>query len=386
MAGDEGAPWPKQVSELAFLRRLGRGYFGEVWECKRARSDGSPQEGSKSFAVKKVPLSIIQEHNLMEQMEREIEILRALRHPRIVRLHWDFRDESHVYLGMEFAEGGGMFDQLSRSGRFSYELAAQYFYEVCDALEYLHGLPDKVIHRDIKPENILLDKEGHVKLADFGWSNVMESASFRATFCGTPDYLAPEMIRGEGHNESLDMWEMGVLLYEMVVGKSPFGSRSQETTCRLILQVDLRFPGGLDKTVQDLITKLCKLNPQERLTAAQAKRHGFVSKYCGRPTEAIGEESSPCRPSVEARQLRRDKDILEGEMMQILQAKCALEQSLLNMTEELEDVGRQLRSEQRSREAAEERLQQLKEREQRQRSEADELRTLLEGPVAVAVS
>merc|ERR1719359_139130 len=131
-------------------------------------------------------------------MNREIEILRSLRHPRIVEAHWDFRDSTHIYVGMQFAEGGGMFDLLSRAGKFSLEKSAQYFYEVCDALDYLHNLPEKVVHRDIKPENILMDKEGHCKLADFGWSNTMDSLCSRNTFCGTTDYLAPEMVRQEG--------------------------------------------------------------------------------------------------------------------------------------------------------------------------------------------
>jgi len=177
VAGASACSWPSKASELLFQKRLGRGYFGEVWQCKRvAKEDSAP------LAVKKVPLAILQQHGLTDQMDREIAILRSLKHPHIVQLHFDFRDDSHVYLGMEFAEGGGMFELLSKSGKFTSELSARYFYEVCDALEYLHGLPEKVIHRDIKPENILLDAQGGSKLADFGWSNVLQSAALRATF------------------------------------------------------------------------------------------------------------------------------------------------------------------------------------------------------------
>jgi len=428
--GAAQAQWPARAADLVFAKRLGKGYFGEVWECKRTATTGDPKVDAKSFAVKKVPMSILKQHNLTDQMDREIGILGSLRHPFIVQMLFDFRDQSHVYLGMEFAEGGGMFDLLSKSGKFSLEVAAQYFYEVCDALEYLHTRPEKVIHRDIKPENILLDKEGHAKLADFGWSNYMEkNAAFRATFCGTPDYLAPEMIRGEGHNESLDMWEMGVLLYEMTVGKSPFGSSSQETTCRLILRCDLRFPSGLDTTAQDLIKALCRLRPEERLTAAQAKRHPFVAKHYGRPKEVVREEAL-CQPSVEARALRQSKgklegevnellqaknqaeerlqkagedlaakhkdfqkeqllreaaetrlvdlkDTLEGEMMQILQAKCATEQKLLSVSEELAEKHKELQQEQRLREAAERRLAELKEREEQLAAEVLRLKALV---------
>lgn len=373
----EGGPWPTRATELTFLRQLGRGYFGEVWECQTLAPMGNPQLDGKSIAVKKVPLSIIQQHNLTEQMEREIDIMRALRHPRIVELYFDFRDEGHVYLGMEFAQGGGMFNSLVRCVKFSNEVAAQYFYELCDALEYLHNLPEKVIHRDIKPENILLDSEGHAKLADFGWSNVLQNMAMRATFCGTPDYLAPEMILNEGHNESLDMWEMGVLLYEMTIGRSPFGADTQEKTCRQILKVDLRFPSGVDPDAQDLIIKLCKRRPEDRLTAGAAKRHAFVTKYFGRPADAA-DEDGPARPSMEARKLRHDKEKLEGELMTILQAKSATEQKLLQKTEEMDEKHKELSREQALCRGAERRFSDLKEREERQLREMEELRRQVE--------
>mmetsp|Transcript_37667 Transcript_37667/g.97417 ORF Transcript_37667/g.97417 Transcript_37667/m.97417 type:complete len:412 (+) Transcript_37667:71-1306(+) len=382
-----GLSWPSKPEDLAFVKRLGRGYFGEVWQCRLVGS----QADAAPIAVKKVPLAMIQQHSLMEQMDREIAILRSLRHQHIVELFFDFRDNSHVYLGMEFAEGGGMFDLLSRTGTFSNELAAQYFYEVCDALRYLHNLPEKVIHRDIKPENVLLDKEGHVKLADFGWSNVMEGNNYRATFCGTPDYLAPEMIRGEGHNESLDMWEMGVFLYEMVVGKSPFGSNKQETTCRLILQAQIQFPDEIDPDAKDLVLKLCRVRPEERLTAAQAMEHRYVTKYFGRPTAPIGSGDEAGRPtaligeeplaqplSADPSTRDDDQERLECEMIQVLQAKSATEQSLLRVTEELAARHEELQREQMLRRAAELRLQELKEKQAKQLLEMEGMRCGLE--------
>jgi serine/threonine protein kinase len=236
---------------------------------------------------------------------------------------------------MEFAEGGGMFDHLNKLGNFTLKESAQYFYETCDALEYLHTLPDKVIHRDIKPENILLDKGRRVKLADFGWSNVMQGLGSRATFCGTPDYLAPEMIRGDGHNESLDMWEMGVLLYEMILGKSPFGASTQDQTCRKILRCDLRFPADMDPDGRACIQCLCKVNPDERLTAKQAKGHDFVKKY------HLGFSTDVVCPAVDPAAYAR----LQGEVKCMLQAKSKLEQQMLDMTMELEQVYKLLHQE-----------------------------------------
>jgi hypothetical protein len=273
--------WPKSAGDLMFDKLLGQGFFGEVWSCRfRANSSRTP------IAVKKVALSLLRQHHLTEQMEREISILQKLDHPHIVKLHCNFHDDTHVYMAMEFAEGGTMFDCV---GKITLEESAKYFYETCDALEYLHTLPERVIHRDIKPENVLFDKDQHVKLVDFGWSNMMQGLDSRATFCGTLDFLAPEMIRGEGHNESLDMWEMGVLLFEMITGQAAFSARTQEQTCRLILRCNFRFPADMDTDAKDCIQSLCKINPAERLTAKKTKEHFFVRKYhLGLPTAVIG--------------------------------------------------------------------------------------------------
>jgi serine/threonine protein kinase len=342
--------WPKSAEELTFDKLLGKGFFGEVWSCRFG--------AAAPMAVKKIPLNLIRQHNLTQQMEREIKIQQKLEHPHIVKFYYDFRDDSHIYLGMEFAEGGGMFDKLSKLGKFSLKASAQYFYETCDALEYLHTLPEKVIHRDIKPENILFDKSQHVKLADFGWSNHMKELKKRETFCGTPDYLAPEMILGKGHNESLDMWEMGVLLYEMVLGKSPFGASSQEQTCRKILRCDLRFPEDLDPDAKDCIENLCKAIASERLTARQAKEHVFVkthhlglSKHSPPDAPARGKSAVVSEPSVE-RELQQVKE----EMKSLLQGKSHLEHQLLEMTMELEQAYEQLRKQRARADKAEEML------------------------------
>jgi len=361
--------WPTAASDLTFLKKIGRGYFGEVWKALLA---DVPPDGKDPMylAIKKVPLSLIKQHNLLDQMDREIDIQFSLKHPRIVQLLFHFRDSSHVYLGMEFADGGGMFDKLTKARKFSNANAAQYFYETCDALEYMHQR--KIVHRDIKPENILFDRDGRVKLADFGWSNAMESQVLRQTFCGTPDYLAPEMIRGQGHKESLDMWEMGVLLYEMLVGKSPFGSKNQETTCRRIVQVDLCFPVDIDADAVDLIRKLCRINPDDRLTATQAKEHKFITKHPG----AAGDNGNG--QSVEARKIGRELERLETELMSILQTKSSAEQDLLRVTADLEEMHKTLRKEQKLIEGSEKQQATLKKREEHQKQELEHLQKALE--------
>jgi len=271
---------------------------------------------------------------------------------------------------------------MTKRGYFGHEIAARLFYELCDALEYIHGLPEKVIHRDIKPENILLDKDGHAKLADFGWSNALRSATHTTTYCGTSDYLAPEMLMGMGHNECLDMWEMGVLLYEMTMGYPPFGSSTQEKTAQRIMKVQLSFPEGIDPDLKNLILSLCKLRPLERLTAAQAKKHPYVTKFFPNPktpptqnmTTDVAENEEPLgRPSVEARHLKRQKEILEGELLQILQAKSTTEQDLYKVSEQVHTAHQILNQEQLKREAAEKENTRLKQEEQRQMRELQEL-------------
>eukprot|EP00927_Polykrikos_kofoidii_P051658 TRINITY_DN45447_c0_g1_i1.p1 TRINITY_DN45447_c0_g1~~TRINITY_DN45447_c0_g1_i1.p1 ORF type:complete len:399 (-),score=88.32 TRINITY_DN45447_c0_g1_i1:34-1230(-) len=372
-------PWPASSAELLFEKRLGRGFFGEVWKCEL--TGAAAARGTMTLAVKKVPIALVQQHRLTAQMEREIAILRSLNHHRIVRMFFDFRDSSHFYLGMEFAAGGMMFERLSKmpGGKFDVATSAKYFFECCDALAYLHGLPEKIIHRDIKPENILIDGEDHVKLADFGWSNIIENSALRATFCGTPDYLAPEMVRGDGHDESIDMWEMGVLLYEMVVGKSPFGSSSQGKTCKLILKCDLHFPSDLDSDARDLIVKLCRLNPKERLTASEAKQHSFVVRlHQSAPSEVEApsevDELNEARPSVVDRGLRKEKELLEGEMMHILQAKSRTEQQLLAVNEEEETIHEEWVKESKRHQAAKAELSRLQAVEDKQVQELEELR------------
>lgn len=315
-------PSAKGVEDLHFEKCLGRGYFGEVWRAKL--------KSSQLVAVKKVRLQLILDNHLMDQLQREIHILRKMDHPRIVRLFFHFEDkERHfMYLGMEFCEGGSLFDKLQKVERFECPVAARYFKEACEALDYLHHLPDKVIHRDIKPENILLTANDSVKLADFGWANLLQEAEDkRLTFCGTLDYSAPEMIKGTGHDESVDMWTMGVLLYELLTGQSPFGSSSKETTCKSILTVSLYFPPEMDADGRNLISQLCRKTPAERLKVRDAMAHEFITRYlvpeaksavsadaenAGYPEKGVSKcvteigdhDLSPSRPSVLARNLR----------------------------------------------------------------------------------
>jgi len=393
--------WPTMREELSFERRIGKGFFGEVWRCSWAR-DQAHEQALGPFAVKKVPVAALERHNLLAQMNREIQIMKSLKHPRIVELYFDLQSHDEVLLGMEFVAGGTLFNKIVKRGKLSDEVTAQYFYELCDALDYLHNLNPPVIHRDIKLENILLDADGHVKLADFGWSNVVDARCPRQTFCGTPDYLAPEMIRNEGHDESLDMWTMGVILYELLTGKSPFGSPSQELTCKNILTLEIMFPIGIDADAERLVQSLCQKNPADRLAAKQAMQHSFVTKHFGGSAEggclfsqmhasaegsmfsSVGDlmvhvDVPPERPSAVMPRLLHQKQLLEGEKLKMLQAKSVLEDTLLQATEEHALLQNRLRQERTATASLADELRRLKQVEAHQEQEMHRLQRSQQG-------
>ncbi|KAG1140316.1 hypothetical protein G6F37_009160 [Rhizopus arrhizus] len=183
----------------------------------------------------------LENSRVVQFIKREIEIQAHLHHPNIIRLFGYFHDETNIYVVLEYAEQGELYKKLEAKGRFSEAEAAKYIVQLSDALEYMHSFG--VIHRDLKLENILLSKQGSVKLGDFGWS-VHDPRPRRRTFCGTLDYLPPEMIANEPHTEAVDVWSLGVICYELIVGKPPFEELDDtvEKTYNRITRVDIQFP------------------------------------------------------------------------------------------------------------------------------------------------
>ncbi|KAH0484034.1 MAG: uncharacterized protein KVP18_004466 [Porospora cf. gigantea A] len=254
---------------------LGNGCFGTVKKIVH-KSTG------EVMALKVVPKSLIEKHGLLKQMKREIQIHATVEHPHIVRHRFHLEDDDNFYLGMEYATGGGLFKTLRAARTFKPSTASRYIYEVLLATQFLHS--HGIIHRDLKPENLLLFKtdtgESTIKLSDFGWSNESNSEKQgRLTFCGTLEYLAPEMVQGHAHDTSLDMWAVGVLLYEFLCGMAPFTGNAAQDVFSKIVQGRVRFPGGLDVDAVDMIMRLLRREPGERLTAEKALLHPFITKY-----------------------------------------------------------------------------------------------------------
>jgi serine/threonine protein kinase len=191
---------------------LGTGAFGEVYLAKN-KVDG------KLFAIKKIEKKKIYEIGIKQEcIHREIETHLKLVHKNIVRLYSYYEDNQSFYLIIEYAEKGTLFSVIQKSHGLAEEKAFKYFIQVATALQFLHQ--NNLMHRDLKPENCLLDANDDIKLCDFGWT--VESTKERATFCGTYEYMAPEIIKELPYNQSIDAWSLGILLYELLHSFSPF--------------------------------------------------------------------------------------------------------------------------------------------------------------------
>ncbi|KAI8364323.1 kinase-like domain-containing protein [Choanephora cucurbitarum] len=261
------------LKDFEIGKALGKGNFGHVY-LAREKASGF------IVALKVLYKSELTKTGIEKQLRREIEIQGQLRHPNIVRLYGYFHDETRVFLILEYAAKGELYTELKKRLKFTEPEAANYVAQMANALLYLHG--KRVIHRDIKPENLMLGLQGELKIGDFGWSvRTGRLDNRRNTLCGTLDYLPPEMVEGRVHNENVDLWSLGILLYELIVGKPPFENTEggSEITYERIRNVDLHFPKHVSKDAMDLITKLLKYSSSERLPLRQVMYHPFIVKH-----------------------------------------------------------------------------------------------------------
>lgn len=247
---------------------LGKGKFGNVYLARE-------KESKFIVALKVLFKSQLVKSSVEHQLRREVEIQAHLRHPHILKLYGYFHDDTRIYLILEFAARGEMYKELKKQGRFSEQLSATYIAELSDALIYCHA--KNVIHRDIKPENLLMGLRGELKIADFGWS-VHTPSSKRQTLCGTLDYLPPEMIEGKAHDKMVDIWSLGVLCYEFLVGFPPFESQTQDETYRRIRRCVCQFPDHVSPGARDLIQKLLRYNPSDRLSLEGVLNHPWIKE------------------------------------------------------------------------------------------------------------
>eukprot|EP00930_Biecheleria_cincta_P086517 TRINITY_DN7579_c0_g1_i1.p1 TRINITY_DN7579_c0_g1~~TRINITY_DN7579_c0_g1_i1.p1 ORF type:complete len:754 (-),score=122.50 TRINITY_DN7579_c0_g1_i1:97-2358(-) len=270
---------------------LGSGSYGEVTKV-RHRSTG------EIYAMKAVPKKKILEQGMQAYLLSEVRTQIQLAHPNIVQLHYYYETEHNVLLLLEYASGGSLFSLLRRRGILPEHDAARYFADVAVALNHLHR--HGIVHRDLKPENILMCGENHckAKLADFGWCAElsMDAGAMRQTFCGTPDYLSPEMVQHEPHDKGVDIWAAGVLIYELLTGKPPFAASTTFKAMNRIIKVDLQVPIGVPPLATDLIQKLIVREPAKRLCLKEAIRHPWIRSKV--PLDAVETPTSRTTPAA----------------------------------------------------------------------------------------
>ncbi|XP_065346339.1 aurora kinase C-like [Cloeon dipterum] len=277
--------WALEDFEIG--RPLGRGKFGRVY-LAREKSTKYP------VALKMIFKNELVKHKMEQQLIREIEIQSHLKHENVLQMLTYFVDEKRVFLVLEYASKGELFRELNaqKHGRFEEPKCAKYIYQVASALQACHDC--QVIHRDIKPENILISARGNIKIADFGWS-VHDSSltKKRKTMCGTLDYLAPEMVKNVEHTHLVDNWCVGILCYELLVGKPPFESKSSTETYQRILRAHIDFPPYVGTLARDLITKLLQVKPENRLSLKEVKVHPFIVKHW--PLKSVDDAPKPAK-------------------------------------------------------------------------------------------
>ncbi|KPU73263.1 uncharacterized protein Dana_GF14659, isoform C [Drosophila ananassae] len=265
---DEGAMERRKINEefrdinltdLRVIATLGVGGFGRV-ELVQTNGDSS-----RSFALKQMKKSQIVETRQQQHIMSEKEIMGEANCQFIVKLFKTFKDKKYLYMLMESCLGGELWTILRDKGNFDDSTTRFYTACVVEAFDYLHSR--NIIYRDLKPENLLLNERGYVKLVDFGFAKKLQTGRKTWTFCGTPEYVAPEVILNRGHDISADYWSLGVLMFELLTGTPPFTGSDPMRTYNIILKgIDaIEFPRNITRNASNLIKKLCRDNPAERL-------------------------------------------------------------------------------------------------------------------------
>ena len=260
-----------KISDFEKEREIGKGGFGLVWKVLHKKTQ-------KVYCIKVIEKKGIMEQKLVPQMNREIEIMYILNNPHCLRLKNHFEDDNNFYLVMPLASKGQLYRVLKKYRKFDERTAAQILRETISALQYLHSFKPPIIHRDIKPENLLLNEGGRVLLADYGWSNFNMEGDVRKTFCGTPEYIAPEMLTKKGHDTRVDIWSIGILMFELLSGYSPFVAKTNQELYQNIKRLKIQWPKDMQPLAKNLISKILKLNPADRPSFDEILNHQWFKQ------------------------------------------------------------------------------------------------------------
>ncbi|KAJ8470025.1 hypothetical protein ONZ51_g8601 [Trametes cubensis] len=281
------------IDDFELITVIGKGSFGKVMQVRK-------RDTSRIYALKTIRKQYIVQRNEITHTLAERLVLARVNNPFIVPLKFSFQSEQKLYLVLAFVNGGELFHHLQREQRFNEERSRFYSAELLLALEHLHELD--VVYRDLKPENILLDYTGHIALCDFGLCKLnMKDSDKTNTFCGTPEYLAPEILCGQGYNKTIDWWTLGVLLYEMLSGLPPFYDENTDSMYQKILHDPLVFGDDIGAEARSILTGLLTRDPTQRLGvngAEEIKSHPFFANHIDFHKLIQKKIQPPFKPSV----------------------------------------------------------------------------------------
>uniref|UniRef100_A0A8P4GHE5 non-specific serine/threonine protein kinase n=1 Tax=Dicentrarchus labrax TaxID=13489 RepID=A0A8P4GHE5_DICLA len=260
------------MNDFDYLKLLGKGTFGKVI-LVREKASGT------YYAMKILKKEVIIAKDEVAHTLTESRVLKNTRHPFLTSLKYSFQTKDRLCFVMEYVNGGELFFHLSRERVFSEDRTRFYGAEIVSALDYLHSA--KIVYRDLKLENLMLDKDGHIKITDFGLckEGITDTATMK-TFCGTPEYLAPEVLEDNDYGRAVDWWGLGVVTYEMMCGRLPFYNQDHEKLFELILMEEIKFPRTLSADAKSLLSGLLIKDPNKRLgggpdDAKEIMRHSF---------------------------------------------------------------------------------------------------------------
>ena len=261
------------ISDFNIIKEIGNGSYGKVYLAMHKKTKAK-------YAIKAIDKLNMNNQQEKTCFNREVEIMYKVDHPNIVKLYSHFEDSKYCYLIMQYIPNGSAYDLMKKSAnKPNLELIASITRDIIHAIYYLHNMTPTIMHRDIKPENILLDENNNAYLSDFGWSNYIINHRRRNTICGTPIYYSPEMVDDIDHDERVDIWSIGVLLFELNTGKIPFRGNDIDTVKQNISELNITWPNNIDPDIKDLCSKLLKTNPNQRPGIENILEHKFFRKY-----------------------------------------------------------------------------------------------------------
>ena len=263
-----------QIKDFDIIKELGSGSFGRVFLARHKQT-------KVQYAIKAIDKTNKTNEEEQPYFRREIEVMYKIHHPNIVQLFGHFEDNNYCYFIMEYISKGNVYNLLTsdKKRKLSHQVVASIIKDITYAVYFLHNMNPPIIHRDIKPENILINDGLIAKLTDYGWSNYIFEEKERRKVCGTPLYFAPEIIKEQAQDGKVDIWCIGVLLFELIAGLPPFTGKDLDTLNFNILHLKISWPKDINQDAKNLIIKILKIEPSQRISLEEILKHPFITKY-----------------------------------------------------------------------------------------------------------